>query len=345
MSNTIHINGSHGEGGGQIIRTALSLAVISGRTVEMVNIRAGREKPGLMPQHLAAVRVAAALCDAEVSGATAHSSYLHFHPRTAPRADSYAHDIGTAGAATLVLQTALLPLALAGGASQLHIIGGTHVPFAPTMEYMESVYLPLLRRVGVVACCGYTRAGFRQRGGGDVQAEIAPAGTMTPLTLGDRGKLLALKATILTAELPEHVSERGAAAVLHALRGTGQRVEIERRLRPSAGPGAAVIICANCEHGAGGFSALGERGKPMERVAEEACADFLRWWKSGAAVDAHLGDQLVLPLALAGGESCWSMPVCSEHLRSVIWVVQQFLPVSAEISEGAGMAVVKLRGS
>ncbi len=171
-----------------------------------------------------------------------------------------------------------------------------------------------------------------------------PVGAPAPLRLAERGKLLALRATIVTSELPEHVSERGAAAVLHALRGSGQRVVVEQRQRPSAGPGAAVIISAVCEHGAGGFSALGERGKPMERVAEEACADFLRWWRSAAAVDAHLGDQLVLPLALAAGESCWTMPECTDHLRSVIWTVQQFHPIEAEISEKAGVVEVRLRG-
>lgn len=341
----VHIDGRYGEGGGQIIRTALSLSAMTGRAVEIDNIRAGRAKPGLQPQHLAAVRAAAELCEAEVSGSYVHSMQLLFRPRVAPCPRSYALDIGTAGAGTLVLQTVLLPLALASEPSEVHITGGTHVPHAPTMEYVESTYLPILRRAGISVQCGYARAGFFPRGGGEIHSEIAAGSTVSPLILVERGKLLTLKATILTSELPEHVGDRGAATVVHALRGIGQRIEVEQRRRPSAGPGAAVVISAACENGIGGFSALGERGKPMERVAEEACTAFLRWWEAKAACDEHLGDQLVLPMALAAGESRWSVPAITEHLRTAIWTVQQFLPVSADISEeGNGSPIVVLCG-
>ena len=329
---SVVIDGMYGEGGGQIIRTALSLAAVTGREVEIVNIRAGRSKPGLQPQHLASVRAAAMLCDAEVSGAAAGSMRLTFHPHAKPRADSYHLEVGTAGATALVLQTALLPLALADGPSQLRVTGGTHVPHAPVIEYLEAVYLPMLRRLGISANCSYSRAGFYPRGGGEVSAEVAPCRKLKCLDLTVRGKLQSVKAVVLTSELPDHVGERGQAAVEHSLKGIGRRVEIVQRRQPSAGPGAAVIITATCENGSGGFSALGERGKPMERVAEEACKAFLRWWKSGAACDEHLGDQLVLPAALAGGESRWTVPEVTEHLQTVLWVVGQLLPVEAEIT-------------
>jgi len=335
MSDTVYIDGSYGEGGGQIIRTALALAAITGRAVEIGNIRAGREKPGLQPQHLAAVRVAAAVCDAEVAGAATQSMHLHFRPRTQPLADAYTLDIGTAGAIPLVLQTALLPLSLADGPSSLHVIGGTHVPFAPVIEYVESVYLPLLQRAGVTARCQSGRAGYRQRGGGEVTMAVTPASALHPLTLTERGKLLGVKATIITSELPEHVGERGAAAVERALHGIGRRIAIEQHPLPSLAPGAAILVTVECEHTRAGFSALGERGKPMERVAEEAAHAFLRWWKTGAACDEHLADQLVLPLALAPGESRWTTPTATEHLRTVIWTVQQFLDVKAEMTERA----------
>jgi len=327
----ITIDGSYGEGGGQIIRTALSLSAITGAPVEIVNVRLGRAKPGLQPQHLMAVQAAATVCDAEVSGAAVNSQRLTFRPRNKPRPEAYNLEIGTAGATALVLQTVLLPLALADGASLIRVTGGTHVPHAPAVEYLESVYLPTLRRVGIDATCSYTRAGFYPRGGGEVNAKVSPCRKLTCLDLTERGKLLDIKAVILTSELPDHVGERGKAAVAQGLKGIGRKVEIEIRQRPSLGPGAAVVITAACENGYAGFTSLGERGKPMERVAEEACRDYLRWWQSGAACDEHLGDQLVLPLSLAGGESRWTVPEVTEHLRTVLWTVGHFLPVESQI--------------
>jgi len=330
----IIIDGSYGEGGGQIIRTALSLAAITGKAVEIVNVRAGRAKPGLQPQHLMAVRAAAQLCDAVVTGDAAGSQRLSFAPQCPPRADQYTFEIGTAGSTALVLQTALLPLALAAAPSQLRVTGGTHVPHAPAIEYLASVYLPALKHIGVTAACAYTRAGFFPRGGGEVHAEVAPCRKLRCLDLTERGHLVSLKATILTAGLPDHVGERGRETVERRLKGLGRRVEVELQRRDAANPGAAVILTAACEQGYAGFTALGERGKPMELVAKEACTDFQRWWKSGAACDVHLGDQLVLPLALAlaHGDSRWTVPTVTDHLRTVLWVAERFLPMTSRLA-------------
>lgn len=346
MEAAITIDGLLGEGGGQIIRTALSVAAIRGMAVEIVNIRARRPKPGLQPQHLAAVRAAAEICNAEVSGAAVGSSRLLFAPRSSPVAGAYRWEIGTAGAATLVAQTVLAPLALAAAPSRITVLGGTHVPFAPTAEFLEWVYLPVLRHAGCLVQFQYQRAGFYPKGGGELSLAVEGSWTPRPFTLVERGKLHVLTATIITANLPAHVGERGAETVTRFMRGIGWQAMIVRRELPSSGPGAAVVINAEYDSGAAGFSALGERGKPMEQVAEEACRHFLHWWQSGAACDAHLGDQLALPAALAAGESRWSVPLVTDHLRTVLEILRQSLPIEVHIEEpNRAPAIITVRGT
>jgi len=335
------IDGLYGEGGGQIIRTALSLAAITGQAVEIVNIRSRRSKPGLQPQHLTAVQAAAAICNAEVAGAAVGSTRLRFAPQSSPQPGNYRWDIGTAGATTLVAQTVLLPLALAAGPSRVTITGGTHVPHAPAVEYLEGVYLPMLRHAGCAVRMDSPRAGFYPRGGGEITLDIAGGYRPQAIHLVERGNLRALHATIVTAGLPAHVAERGAATLELMTRSFsfGPRFTITKREQPSHGRGAAVVITAEYDGGFGGFSALGARGVPMDTVAGQACIDFLNWWdaRTGyAACDEHLADQLVLPAALARGESRWSAPVVSEHLRTALWVAQQFLPITVTIDAPDG---------
>jgi RNA 3'-terminal phosphate cyclase (ATP) len=352
MAEQVRIDGSYGEGGGQILRTSVSLAALTGRPVEITRIRAGRSKPGLQPQHLTAVRAVASVCAARLEGDAVGSQRLLFTPQADPQPGRYRFDIGTAGATTLVVQSILLPLALAGAASAATVIGGTHVPHAPPFEYLEAVYLPALRRAGLSADVNYPRAGFFPAGGGEVTLEARPVGALAPLDLTDRGKLRSLTATIVTGELPDHVGERGKAAVERYLKGVGRQAAIEIRRLPARGPGAAVVLAARCDGGHAGFTGLGARGKPMEEVAEEPCAAFMAWWKSGAACDEHLADQLVLPMALAAGESRWTTPVVTEHLRTVLWVARRFLPIESRIEaegplpeDGDGPATVVVRGA
>jgi RNA 3'-terminal phosphate cyclase (ATP) len=340
------MEGSFGEGGGQIIRTSLSLAVITGRAVEIRNIRARRSKPGLQPQHLTAARAAARLCDAKMSGDSVGSTYLRFGPQAPVKPGDYRFDIGTAGATPLVAQTVLLPLTRAAGASTVTITGGTHVPHAPPADYLESVYIPVLRRAGIDVAFSYPAAGFYPRGGGQIGLELRAAAQPAALDLSERGKLESLRAFIITSNLPEHVAERGAAAVEKFMKAVGRRIVIERREKPSPGAGAAVVVVAECEGGFGAFTGIGERGRPMEKVAEAPCEEFIGWWKTGAACDAHLSDQLVLPLVLAAGESRWTTPAITEHLRTVLWVTEQFLPIEYGLEEREdGTGTVTLRGA
>lgn len=345
MSRPVQIDGSFGEGGGQIIRTSLSLAAMTGRAVEISNIRARRSKPGLQPQHVTAVRAAAKLCAAELSGDRIGSTHLCFGPQTPVRPGDYHFDIGTAGATGLVAQTVLVPLTRADGTSKVTITGGTHVPHAPIADYVETVYVPVLKRAGLDLAFSYPAAGFYPRGGGQVDLEVGAPALPTSLDLTDRGKLQSLRAFIVTSNLPGHVAERGAATVEKVMKAVGRSVVVEQREKPSLSTGAAVVIVAECENGFGAFTGLGERGRPMETVAETPCEAFMAWWKSGAACDEHLADQLVLPLAWAPGESRWTTPVVTEHLRTVLWVTAQFLPLEYHLEPlGKGGSRVVLRG-
>jgi RNA 3'-terminal phosphate cyclase (ATP) len=328
------IDGGYGEGGGQVIRTSLSLAAITGQPFAIHNIRIRRSRPGLQPQHLAAVRAAAEICRASVRGDAVGSVSLTFVPAGEVRAGSYRFEIGTAGAAPLVAQTVLVPLALAKGAWDVAISGGTHVPMAPTADYLEQCYARALAQVGIHAAVSSPRPGFFPKGGGEVRLSGPGGDVVRPLRAARRGGMRKLSAFILTSKLRDEVADRGAQAVCERLEPEGHSAAVSIRRIAALDPGAAVMINAECEPGLGGFVALGEKGLPMERVARRACDEFLAWWRTESAFDGHLSDQLVLPLSLAGGPSRWTATCATEHLRTVLWVAQQFLSVGTGISTG-----------
>lgn len=288
MNSVIQIDGGFGEGGGQIIRTCLSLSALTGTPVEIDRVRANRSKPGLQPQHLTAVRAAARICGAELSGAVVGSPRFRFAPSTPVQPGHYTFDIGTAGASTLVLQTVLLPLALTLDKSRVIVAGGTHVPHAPAAEYLRHVYIEVLRAHGLVASVETTAAGFYPRGGGRIEATVEPSNTRA-FDLVERGRLRGLTVYLVTSGLPDHVAERGEAAAAKGLAGF-KKPDVVKVDLPSNGPGAAVVITAGCEQARAAFSSIGERGKPMERVVDEACRQFAEWYRSGAACDEHLAD-------------------------------------------------------
>jgi len=236
----------------------------------------------------------------------------------------------------LVVQTVLMPLVQAAGVSKVTVTGGTHVPHSPPVEYLEAVYISALRRMGLDVTVTYTAAGFYPRGGGQIEVEIHGPAVPAPLNLSERGRLKKLQAFVITSNLPEHVAERGAATVERAMKAVGRNIVIERRAQPSPGPGAAVVVAAECDAGWAAFTGIGELRRPMEKVAEAPCKEFMRWWKSGAACDEHLADQLVLSLCFANGLSCWTTPVVTEHLRTVLQVAQRFLSLEVNIEEHDG---------
>ncbi len=329
MAEKVTIDGSLGEGGGQILRTSAALAAITGREVQIVNIRAGRKKPGLQPQHLAAMRAAAQACGGELTGDAVGSLELTLRPGAtdAPTSPTLSCDIGTAGATTLVLQTVLLPCLLRHGEASIAVRGGTHVPMAPTADYIEGVFVPALQAFGVEARTEVRSLGFYPKGGGELVVTASMAGPLIPVRIDAPGRTPDLAAYVSTAQLPDHVAERGARAVESYLKARGRKADlVVRRLR-SNGAGAAVMLAAAGERSFAGFSSLGKQGLPMEAVAETACAAFMEWTRTGAACDEHLADQLVLPAALAPGESCWTAPMATEHLRTVLTIVEAFLPI------------------
>ncbi len=338
------IDGSYGEGGGQVLRTSLSLSAITGQPVRIVQIRAGRRKPGLQAQHLTGVLAIARVCDAELEGARLGSMELTFTPRRPPQAGEYCFDVaeqrkgGSAGSIALVLHTLLLPLAWAEGESKVTVRGGTHVAWSPPYHYLEQVYLAMLGKIGIVGRGKIARYGWYPRGGGEVTVWIqgTPGRSLAPLQLEERGDLRRLRGLSIYSNLPAHVGDRQRRRAETLLREAGFHPRFEVVQATSPGIGTAVVLAAECDDLVAGFSALGERGKPAEQVAEEAGRDFLRWWQSGATVEMHLADQLILPLALADGPSSFTTCRVTQHLLTNAWVVRSFLPVQVEVAGEEG---------
>jgi len=349
--NHLVIDGSHGEGGGQILRSALTLAMIVGRPLRLENIRAGRKQPGLAAQHLTCVRAAASLCNAHVVGAELGSQALEFAPRDRISPGEYDFDVaearlgGSAGAVMLVLQTILLPLALAGGDSCVILRGGTHVKSSPSFDYIRDVWLPMLARMGVHAGLSLIRAGWYPLGGGEVRLCVEGMnGRPRALCVEERGNLQTVRGKALTAKLPAHIAQRMADRARACLKDAGIAATIETVDLRAACAGAGLFLTAVYEQGLAGFNALGERGKPAERVADEACAALLCHYRSGAAIEEHLADQLIVPAALGDGRSVFSVERVTRHLATNAWVVERFGLAEVEILPAAqGTATVTIR--
>jgi RNA 3'-terminal phosphate cyclase (ATP) len=320
----LQIDGAQGEGGGQVLRSALALSLVTGRAFEIRRIRAGRGRPGLMRQHLAAVRAAAAVSSARVAGGTIGSPQLTFVPG-AVKPGGYRFAVGSAGSATLVLQTVLPALVLVAGPSTLVLEGGTHNPFAPPFDFLEKAFLPLVGRMGPQVTVALDRPGFFPAGGGRFTAHITPAARLRPLHLPERGNLVRMRGVTIVADLPRRIAEREAAALVGALPLAAGDVAI--REYPGCGPGNAVLVEVQGEHVSEVFSAFGARGHPAESVARAAAEEALRYLAAGVPVGRRLADQLLLPMALAGGGSFHTLEP-SRHTRTNIAVIGHFLDVA-----------------
>ncbi len=342
-SGRITLDGSKGEGGGQILRTALSLAMITGRPFQIRNIRANRDKPGLRPQHLAAVEAAALLCGAEVSGGSVGSRELIFRPGPIQTRD-LEFAIGTAGATTLVLQTLHLPIALnADRPVRIAITGGTFNLKAPSYPFLESCWRSHLAAIGLPIALSMPTAGFYPRGGGRIEAWIEPA-TPRPLTRIERGPLTRVWGVAGISNLRHHdIANRLRTRAVDLLAERGIEADIGLTDWPSPGQGAALALTAEHAYGLATFVGLGERGKAAEAVAAEAVAELLAFEDSSGAVDLHTADQILLPLALASGRSEYTVSEVTEHLRTNAATIQAFLDRAIAIDEfegGSGRVVV-----
>jgi RNA 3'-terminal phosphate cyclase (ATP) len=323
------IDGAMGEGGGQVLRTSLALSLITGRAFRIERIRANRARPGLRRQHLTAVQAAASIGAAEVRGDQVGSSELDFEPHGVSHAGSREHrfDVKTAGSATLVVQTILLPLLSTRGRSRVVVLGGTHNDKAPSYDYLDRVFLPLLRSLGARVRASMIRPGFYPAGGGEIRLEIEGPTSWRPLELHDSGALHHERARILISKLPEHVAEREADTIRDRL--GWSEVEIERVTSP--GPGNVVLLEHAREHVTEVFTGFGRRDVRAEKVARNAIGELRTHVETGAPVGPHLADQLLLPLALgAGGSFRTGEPTL--HTRTNADVIRAFLDVEIELT-------------
>jgi RNA 3'-terminal phosphate cyclase (ATP) len=326
----IPIDGAQGEGGGQVLRTALTMAAVTGQGFQVKRIRARRLRPGLRPQHLAAVHAAAMSCGAEVHGAFDGSPDLRFLPRGVSPGE-FSFDIGTAGATTLVLQTVLPALATGAASSSVGVLGGTHVPRSPSFHFLSRHWVPVVARLGLRAHVTMERVGFHPRGGGALRAEVAPWLRPARLDLTRRGALVALRGLSGAARLRGEVARRQADAA-RALLWERKRLEAEWEVLevPAASPGSFVQVEAEFENGRAAFGLLGERGLRAEVLGEHVVRRLLLFLDDEeAAVDPWLADQLAVPLAIAGGGGRLATSEVTSHIETVVAVLRLF-GVSAE---------------
>jgi RNA 3'-terminal phosphate cyclase (ATP) len=315
------IDGSFGEGGGQILRTSLSLSAITRRPLHLVRIRARRSRPGLLAQHLTALNAIREVCAADVEGATLGSSEVRFTPHGV-HAGRYRFAVGTAGSACLVLQTVLWPLLFADGPSELTLEGGTHNEKAPTFDFLASTFLPLLGRMGARVDAKLERHGFYPAGSGRMRFTIHPGAALERLDLEEAGPVLRQRARILIARLPAHIAEREQAEVHRGLRLRECAIETV----DSIGPGNVVMLQLEREQLTETITGFGRRGVPAERVAADVVRQAREYLRADVPVGEHLADQLIVPMALAGGGAFRTVPL-SLHSTTNIDVVRRFVDI------------------
>jgi RNA 3'-terminal phosphate cyclase (ATP) len=313
------IDGSAGEGGGQILRTSLALSMLTGRPFVLERIRAKRKKPGLMRQHLTCVQAAAQICGAEVQDAELGSARLRFVPGPV-RAGAFDFDVGSAGSTALVLQTVALPLALSSQASELRVRGGTHALWAPIYPFLEQAWLPRLREAGAELALELVQAGFYPAGGGELIMRCEPS-RLHALHLAPARGPLELTLTAIVAHLGEGIARRELTRAAELL--PDEKPQLHSATVHSPGPGNAIWLAARDAGACNVFSAIGERGVSAEEVGASCAQAYLRWRASGTSVEEHLADQLMLPIALAGAGS-YTTNELTLHSRTNIEVIHAF---------------------
>lgn len=330
MYDEITIDGSFGEGGGQILRTSLAMSLVTGKPFRINNIRAGRKKPGLMHQHLTSVNAAAEVGQAVVRGNEIGSQKLYFMPKTI-QAGRYHFSVGTAGSCTLVLQTVLPALLTADSESQLVLEGGTHNPYAPPFDFLAGTFLPIIKHMEPKVTARLERPGFYPAGGGKMTVSIQPARELAPLVLLERGRIKRLQARAMVARLPLKIGQQEMIVI-------GERLSIDKNflkveeVRNSRGPGNVVFVEIEGEHVTEIFAGFGEKRLPAEEVAERIVKSVREYLDSDVPVGRNLADQLLIPMALAGAGKFRTVPL-TQHTMTNIEVIKQFLDIKITASQ------------
>lgn len=337
----IELDGAAGEGGGQILRSALTLSMITGQPFRIRDIRANRAKPGLMRQHLVAVQAAAQICSADIGHVEVGARMLEFVPGKI-KGGEYAFAIGTAGSCTLVLQTILPALLFADEASFVKVCGGTHNPMAPPVQFLQRAYGRVLADMGADVEIELKRFGFYPAGGGEVVARIQPRAKLQQLSLMTRGERVSAYAESFIAGVPLSVARRELACVATGM-GWDENQLLVRGLPQDQGPGNALLITLEHQHVTEVFCAFGEKSVRSETVAKHAIQQVRAYLRSDAAVGEYLADQLMLPLALAGGGE-FTLSHVSAHAQTNAAVIEKFLPVATTFTQNGNGSVCVIKG-
>ena len=339
---SIRIDGSYGEGGGQILRTSVALSAITKKPIEVFNIRAKRDNPGLRPQHVSAVKAIASLCDANVQQVNVGSSMIRFAPKEM-RSGSMKIDVGTAGSITMILQAVIPAISISGKRAEVELIGGTDTRWSPTFDYLRYVFHSAYKVLGINFDLSVLRRGYYPVGGGVVKVAIEPCSKLKPLDMINAPKVEP-KMVSVCSMLPKDVAERQIASALAKLQKANVRCNsYSASFEQSHSPGSSILIYSISDYGPfiGGDS-IGERGKRAEQVGAEAADKFLDAYVSNAPIDPYLADMLILPLSLADGKSRFMVNRVSQHLSTNLYVTSKFVDYKYEISKSNGNHIVKI---
>jgi RNA 3'-phosphate cyclase len=342
----IEIDGSYGEGGGQILRMSVALSAVTGKDVKIVNIRAGRKKPGLAAQHLTAIRSVGEMCGARIDGLDIASQTVEFHPREL-RGGRFRFDIGTAGSITLVFQACFIPALHAPAKSVLTITGGTDVRWSPTMDYFQNVFLPMVEKMGVSAKVESVKRGYYPKGGGKVVLHIEPRDRLVPIQLDDLKVPLTINGISHVSNLPDHIPDRMVRSAKKDLVRLGRPDIISKTFSgdEAFGQGGAIVIWAKNDDTILGGNATAERGVKAETVGEIASKELWKEIKSGATLDIHLSDQILPYMAMADGESSFLVRELTNHTETNMWLIRQFFDVEFQNTRVGDLQKISVKPS
>jgi RNA 3'-terminal phosphate cyclase (ATP) len=334
----IEIDGSHGEGGGQILRTSIALSAITGEQVRISNIRAGRQVPGLQPQHVTSIESVTEICGGEVDGLFKGSKEIVFKPGQLVGGD-FEFDVGTAGSISMVITSCLLPALFSKSRVGLTVKGGTDVRWSPPIDYLRLVHVPMLAKFGGNCEIDVSSRGFYPEGGGEVTAEISPVGGLAPVNLASQGKIVRIDGVAFAQNLPDHVVSRMKHSALKKLLDF-KEVNVETDLKTGHSTGAGIVLTAVCERNVLGESALGAKGVRAETLGEGCAEDLIETLRSGATVDDHMLDQILLYMAFAESGSKVLAEELTGHAETNTWVIEQFLGKKFSVVKKDGLVEV-----